>query len=243
MIDWASKVYELWKIQDLDEVYFEYQLHDYEILQRLFKSIKTVKCIGGCINLDFFIAQSNNQVKSCVNIDCLEDWAKDGKPNEDIDRKHQRFKKMFDYNGEYKLIKEKYDGEVFNEYYDCIIDSLGTGWNDHDSNGVNVTWNGNVLPKLYVGVHRINLERRVTNIGNQRDWKWLSDVDKKLSMLLCTKRIAIFGDFKIPELEYFGEITEKFTMKVNDRFVPMYIAKDDFLTKILSDNVEYAKLV
>ena len=71
MIDWASKIYELWKIQDLDEVYFEYQLHDYEILQSLFKSIKTVKCIGGCINLDFFIAQSNNQVKSCVNIDCL----------------------------------------------------------------------------------------------------------------------------------------------------------------------------
>ena len=31
MIDWASKIYELWKIQDLDEVYFEYQLHDYEI--------------------------------------------------------------------------------------------------------------------------------------------------------------------------------------------------------------------
>ena len=42
MIDWASKIYELWKIQDLDEVYFEYQLHDYEILQSLFKSIKTL---------------------------------------------------------------------------------------------------------------------------------------------------------------------------------------------------------
>ena len=62
-----EKITELYK--DTQNHYWDHSLEQYEILNNLFKNVETVKCIGGGPNIDFFIAQSNNNIKECINID------------------------------------------------------------------------------------------------------------------------------------------------------------------------------
>ena len=55
-----EKITELYK--DTQNHYWDHSLEQYEILNNLFKNVETVKCIGGGPIIDFFIAQSNNNI-------------------------------------------------------------------------------------------------------------------------------------------------------------------------------------
>ena len=158
-----EKITELYK--DTQNHYWDHSLEQYEILNNLFKNVETVKCIGGGPNIDFFIAQSNNNIKECINIDknlCFLHY------NSYL--KQEEYKKLFSYKGKYEfIIKDAKEIPVFDKPYDVIIDNLGP------NNGLDYTLTN--PPKIYI----INHNKWIEN------FQWCVDFNNIIPMKFATR--------------------------------------------------------
>lgn len=194
-----EKITELYK--DTQNHYWDHPLEQYEILNNLFKNVETVKCIGGGPNLDFFIAQSDNNVKECINIDKYLRYL-----HHNSYHKQEEYKKLFSYEGKYQfIIKDAKGIPVFDKSYDCIIDNCCMP--DQDYTLTN-------LPKIYIINHNKHIEK----------FQWCMDFDKIIPMQFATRESCFYSfDYIEPINEHYETVKKE--LKVNNKIVPLILGK------------------
>ena len=192
-----EKITELYK--DTQNHYWDHSLEQYEILNNLFKNVETVKCIGGGPNIDFFIAQSNNNIKECINIDKYLCFL-----HHNSYLKQKEYKELFSYKGEYEfVIKDAREIPVFDKSYDCIIDNCCMP--DQDYTLTNP-------PKMYIINHNKHIEK----------FQLCMDFDKVIPMQFATRESCFYSfDYIKPVNEYYNVIDKKF--KIKDRWIPLIL--------------------
>ena len=193
-----EKITELYK--DTKNHYWDHPLEQYEILNNLFKNVETVKCIGGGPNIDFFIAQTNNNVKQCVNIDKHSHFL-----HYNSHLKHKEYKELFSYKGEYEfIVKDAREIPVFDKPYDVIIDNVGPN-SELDYTLTNP-------PKIYI----INHNKWIEN------FQWCVDFNNIMPMQFATRESCFYSfDYIKPINEYYNIIDKKF--KIKDRWIPLIV--------------------
>ena len=192
-----EKITELYK--DTQNHYWDHPLEQYEILNNLFKNIETVKCIGGGPNIDFFIAQSNNNIKECINIDKYLCFL-----HHNSYLKQKEYKELFSYKGEYEfVIKDAREIPVFDKSYDCIIDNCCMP--DQDYTLTNP-------PKMYIINHNKHIEK----------FQLCMDFDKVIPMQFATRESCFYSfEYIKPINEHYNVIDKKF--KIKDRWIPLIL--------------------
>lgn len=125
MYKWFDELTRVQKPNREKEDYHHYGLYEVEILNSIFRNhnVKTVLSLGGMSNLDFFLAQYDNNVESATNIDEAVTWR-----GFNLEDKHQEYIQKFNYNGEYIFTRRSLDRyDVVDKKYDvvfCNIDTL-----------------------------------------------------------------------------------------------------------------------
>ena len=196
-----EKITELYK--DTQNHYWDHPLEQYEILNNLFKNIETVKCIGGGPNIDFFIAQSNNNIKECINIDKYLCFL-----HHNSYLKQKEYKELFSYKGEYEfVIKDSREIPVFDKSYDCIIDNCCMP--DQDYTLTNP-------PKMYIINHNKHIEK----------FQLCMDFDKVIPMQFATRESCFYSFDYIEPINEHYETVEK-ELKVNNKTVPLILGKSN----------------
>ena len=192
-----EKITELYK--DTQNHYWDHSLEQYEILNNLFKNVETVKCIGGRPNIDFFIAQSNNNIKECINIDKYLCFL-----HHNSYLKQKEYKELFSYKGEYEfVIKDAREIPVFDKSYDCIIDNCCMP--DQDYTLTNP-------PKMYIINHNKHIEK----------FQLCMDFDKVIPMQFATRESCFYSfEYIKPINEHYNVIDKKF--KIKDRWIPLIL--------------------
>ena len=196
-----EKITELYK--DTQNHYWDHPLEQYEILNNLFKNIETVKCIGGGPNIDFFIAQTDNNVKQCINIDKYLCFL-----HHNSYLKQKEYKELFSYKGEYEfVIKDAREIPVFDKSYDCIIDNCCMP--DQDYTLTNP-------PKMYIINHNKHIEK----------FQLCMDFDKVIPMQFATRESCFYSFDYIEPINEHYETVEK-ELKVNNKTVPLILGKSN----------------
>ena len=196
-----EKITELYK--DTQNHYWDHSLEQYEILNNLFKNVETVKCIGGGPNIDFFIAQSNNNIKECINIDKYLCFL-----HHNSYLKQKEYKELFSYKGEYEfVIKDAREIPVFDKSYDCIIDNCCMP--DQDYTLTNP-------PKMYIINHNKHIEK----------FQLCMDFDKVIPMQFATRESCFYSFDYIEPINEHYETVEK-ELKVNNKTVPLILGKSN----------------
>ena len=196
-----EKITELYK--DTQNHYWDHPLEQYEILNNLFKNIETVKCIGGGPNIDFFIAQSNNNIKECINIDKYLCFL-----HHNSYLKQKEYKELFSYKGEYEfVIKDAREIPVFDKSYDCIIDNCCMP--DQDYTLTNP-------PKMYIINHNKHIEK----------FQLCMDFDKVIPMQFATRESCFYSFDYIEPINEHHETVEK-ELKVNNKTVQLILGKSN----------------
>ena len=196
-----EKITELYK--DTQNHYWDHPLEQYEILNNLFKNIETVKCIGGGPNIDFFIAQTDNNVKQCINIDKHSHFL-----HYNLHLKHKEYKELFSYKGEYEfIVKDAREIPVFDKSYDCIIDNCCMP--DQDYTLTNP-------PKMYIINHNKHIEK----------FQLCMDFDKVIPMQFATRESCFYSFDYIEPINEHYETVEK-ELKVNNKTVPLILGKSN----------------
>ena len=196
-----EKITELYK--DTQNHYWDHSLEQYEILNNLFKNVETVKCIGGGPNIDFFIAQSNNNIKECINIDKYLCFL-----HHNSYLKQKEYKELFSYKGEYEfVIKDTREIPVFDKSYDCIIDNCCMP--DQDYTLTNP-------PKMYIINHNKHIEK----------FQLCMDFDKVIPMQFATRESCFYSFDYIEPINEHYETVEK-ELKVNNKTVPLILGKSN----------------
>ena len=196
-----EKITELYK--DTQNHYWDHPLEQYEILNNLFKNIETVKCIGGGPNIDFFIAQTDNNVKQCINIDKHSHFL-----HYNLHLKHKEYKELFSYKGEYEfIVKDAKEIPVFDKSYDCIIDNCCMP--DQDYTLTNP-------PKMYIINHNKHIEK----------FQLCMDFDKVIPMQFATRESCFYSFDYIEPINEHYETVEK-ELKVNNKTVPLILGKSN----------------
>ena len=196
-----EKITELYK--DTQNHYWDHSLEQYEILNNLFKNVETVKCIGGGPNIDFFIAQSNNNIKECINIDKYLCFL-----HHNSYLKQKEYKELFSYKGEYEfVIKDSREIPVFDKSYDCIIDNCCMP--DQDYTLTNP-------PKMYIINHNKHIEK----------FQLCMDFDKVIPMQFATRESCFYSFDYIEPINEHYETVEK-ELKVNNKTVPLILGKSN----------------
>ena len=196
-----EKITELYK--DTQNHYWDHSLEQYEILNNLFKNVENVKCIGGGPNIDFFIAQSNNNIKECINIDKYLCFL-----HHNSYLKQKEYKELFSYKGEYEfVIKDAREIPVFDKSYDCIIDNCCMP--DQDYTLTNP-------PKMYIINHNKHIEK----------FQLCMDFDKVIPMQFATRESCFYSFDYIEPINEHYETVEK-ELKVNNKTVPLILGKSN----------------
>ena len=196
-----EKITELYK--DTQNHYWDHSLEQYEILNNLFKNVETVKCIGGGPNIDFFIAQLNNNIKECINIDKYLCFL-----HHNSYLKQKEYKELFSYKGEYEfVIKDAREIPVFDKSYDCIIDNCCMP--DQDYTLTNP-------PKMYIINHNKHIEK----------FQLCMDFDKVIPMQFATRESCFYSFDYIEPINEHYETVEK-ELKVNNKTVPLILGKSN----------------
>ena len=197
-----EKITELY--QDNKNHLWDYEIEQYEILNNLFKDVKTVKCIGGGPTLDFFIAQAGNNVKQCVNIDNQLQIRYRGNDYNLISL-HDQYKDYFNYNGEYEFVLSEADKiSVFDKPYDVVIDNVGP------TAGLDYTLTN--PPKIYI----INHNKWIEN------FQWCVDFNNIMPMQFATRESCFYSfEYIKPINEHYNVIDKKF--KIKDRWIPLIL--------------------
>ena len=194
-----SKLY-----QDNKNHYWDYTLEQYEILNNLFKDVKTVKCIGGGPNIDFFIAQSDNDIEKCTNIDISLYFNKGGVSFNNISL-HDQYKDYFNYKGAYEFIcTDATNLPVFDKPYDCIIDNIGPQFL--------LDYTLTNPPKIYIINHNKHIE----------NFQWCVDFDKVMPMQFATRESCFYSFEHISPINEHCKIVKR-DLNINNRKVPLII--------------------
>ena len=177
--------------------YHHYGLYEVEILNSLFRNhnVQTVLSLGGMSNLDFFLAQYDNDVKSAKNIDEADTWR-----GFNLEDKHQEYIRRFNYNGEYIFTKRSIDRyDVVDEKYDVVFCNIDT-----------LKGQMKVMPEIFV-----KMWSRMGLVETTRE-KMTLEYERFFSNVLVTTNMTVFSN---TDLEYENNLVDTSTKLEKKRTV------------------------
>tara|TARA_B100000902_G_scaffold124912_1_gene124709 strand:+ start:2388 stop:3008 length:621 start_codon:yes stop_codon:yes gene_type:complete len=189
MYKWFDDLTRIPKPNREKEDYHHYGLYEVEILNSLFRNhnVQTVLSLGGMSNLDFFLAQYDNDVKSAKNIDEADTWR-----GFNLEDKHQEYIQRFNYNGEYIFTKRSIDRyDVVDEKYDVVFCNIDT-----------LKGQMKVMPEIFV-----KMWSRNGLVETTRE-KMTLDYEKFFSNVLVTTNMTVFSN---RDLEYENSLVDTST--------------------------------
>ena len=146
-------------------------------------------------NLDFFLAQYDNDVKSATNFDEADTWR-----GFNLEDKHQEYIQRFNYNGEYIFTKRSIDRyDVVDSKYDVVFCNIDT-----------LKGQMKVMPEIFV-----KMWSRMGLIETTRE-KMTLEYEKFFSNVLVTTNMTVFSN---KEIEYENNLVETSTKLEKKRSV------------------------
>ena len=197
MYKWFDDLTRVPKPNREKEDYHHYGLYEVEILNSLFRNhnVQTVLSLGGMSNLDFFLAQYDNDVKSAKNIDEADTWR-----GFNLEDKHQEYIRRFNYNGEYIFTKRSIDQyDVVDEKYDVVFCNIDT-----------LKGQMKVMPEIFV-----KMWSRMGLVETTRE-KMTLEYERFFSNVLITTNMTVFSN---TDLEYENNLVETSTKLEKKRTV------------------------
>ena len=197
MYKWFDDLTRVPKPNREKEDYHHYGLYEVEILNSLFRNhnVQTVLSLGGMSNLDFFLAQYDNDVKSAKNIDEVDTWR-----GFNLEDKHQEYIRRFNYNGEYIFTKRSIDRyDVVDEKYDVVFCNIDT-----------LKGQMKVMPEIFV-----KMWSRMGLVETTRE-KMTLEYERFFSNVLVTTNMTVFSN---TDLEYENNLVETSTKLEKKRTV------------------------
>ena len=178
--------------------YHHYGIYEVEILNSIFQNhnVKKVLSLGGMSNLDFFLAQYENDVEYAKNIDEAETWR-----GFNLEKKHQEYIQRFNYYGEYIFTKQKLvNYDVVDEKYDVVFSNIDT-----------LKGQMKVLPKIFIKMWSyVGLPEKVRE-------RMTTKYEEFFSNVLVTTNMTVFSNDTI---EYENFLVETITkLEKNRTFV------------------------
>jgi hypothetical protein len=197
MYKWFDELTRVPKPNREKEDYHHYGLYEVEILNSIFRNhnVQTVLSLGGMSNLDFFLAQYDNDVKSATNFDEADTWR-----GFNLEDKHQEYIQRFNYNGEYIFTKRSIDRyDVVDSKYDVVFCNIDT-----------LKGQMKVMPEIFV-----KMWSRMGLIETTRE-KMTLEYEKFFSNVLVTTNMTVFSN---KEIEYENNLVETSTKLEKKRSV------------------------
>ena len=197
MYKWFDDLTRVPKPNREKEDYHHYGLYEVEILNSLFRNhnVQTVLSLGGMSNLDFFLVQYDNDVKSAKNIDEVDTWR-----GFNLEDKHQEYIRRFNYNGEYIFTKRSIDRyDVVDEKYDVVFCNIDT-----------LKGQMKVMPEIFV-----KMWSRMGLVETTRE-KMTLEYERFFSNVLVTTNMTVFSN---TDLEYENNLVETSTKLEKKRTV------------------------
>tara|TARA_Y100000114_G_scaffold74013_1_gene67851 strand:- start:2134 stop:2754 length:621 start_codon:yes stop_codon:yes gene_type:complete len=197
MYKWFDDLTRVPKPNSEKEDYHHYGLYEVEILNSLFRNhnVQTVLSLGGMSNLDFFLAQYDNDVKSAKNIDEADTWR-----GFNLEDKHQEYIRKFNYNGEYIFTKRSIDRyDVVDEKYDVVFCNIDT-----------LKGQMKVMPEIFV-----KMWSRMGLVETTRE-KMTLEYERFFSNVLVTTNMTVFSN---KDLEYENNLVDTSTKLEKKRTV------------------------
>ena len=197
MYKWFDDLTRVPKPNREKEDYHHYGLYEVEILNSLFRNhnVQTVLSLGGMSNLDFFLAQYDNDVKSAKNIDEADTWR-----GFNLEDKHQEYIRKFNYNGEYIFTKRSIDRyDVVDEKYDVVFCNIDT-----------LKGQMKVMPEIFV-----KMWSRMGLVETTRE-KMTLEYERFFSNVLVTTNMTVFSN---TDLEYENNLVDTSTKLEKKRTV------------------------
>ena len=197
MYKWFDDLTRVPKPNREKEDYYHYGLYEVEILNSLFRNhnVQTVLSLGGMSNLDFFLVQYDNDVKSAKNIDEVDTWR-----GFNLEDKHQEYIRRFNYNGEYIFTKRSIDRyDVVDEKYDVVFCNIDT-----------LKGQMKVMPEIFV-----KMWSRMGLVETTRE-KMTLEYERFFSNVLVTTNMTVFSN---TDLEYENNLVETSTKLEKKRTV------------------------
>ena len=197
MYKWFDDLTRIPKPNREKEDYHHYGLYEVEILNSLFRNhnVQTVLSLGGMSNLDFFLAQYDNDVKSATNFDEADTWR-----GFNLEDKHQEYIQRFNYNGEYIFTKRSIDRyDVVDKKYDVVFCNIDT-----------LKGQMKVMPEIFV-----KMWSRMGLVETTRE-KMTLEYEKFFSNVMVTTNMTVFSN---KELEYENNLVDTSTKLKKKRTV------------------------
>ena len=197
MYKWFDELTRVPKPNREKEDYHHYGLYEVEILNSIFRNhnVQTVLSLGGMSNLDFFLAQYDNDVKSATNFDEADTWR-----GFNLEDKHQEYIQRFNYNGEYIFTKRSIDRyDVVDSKYDVVFCNIDT-----------LKGQMKVMPEIFV-----KMWSRMGLIETTRE-KMTLEYEKFFSNVLVTTNMTVFSN---KEIEYENNLVDTSTKLEKKRTV------------------------
>ncbi len=197
MYKWFDELTRVPKPNREKEDYHHYGLYEVEILNSIFRNhnVQTVLSLGGMSNLDFFLAQYDNDVKSATNFDEADTWR-----GFNLEDKHQEYIQRFNYNGEYIFTKRSIDRyDVVDSKYDVVFCNIDT-----------LKGQMKVMPEIFV-----KMWSRMGLIETTRE-KMTLEYEKFFSNVLVTTNMTVFSN---KEIEYENNLVDTSTKLEKKRSV------------------------
>ena len=197
MYKWFDDLTRIPKPYREKEDYHHYGIYEVEILNTIFRNhnVKKVLSLGGMSNLDFFLAQYDNDVKYAKNIDEAKTWR-----GFDLEKKHQEYIQRFNYNGEYIFTKRSIDRyDVVDKKYDVVFCNIDT-----------LKGQMKVMPEIFV-----KMWSRMGLVETTRE-KMTLEYEKFFSNVLVTTNMTVFSN---KEIEYENNLVETSTKLEKKRSV------------------------
>tara|TARA_Y100001963_G_scaffold160042_1_gene267348 strand:+ start:32483 stop:33121 length:639 start_codon:yes stop_codon:yes gene_type:complete len=209
MYSWFNELTRIQKPNREKKDYYHYDLYEVEILNSLFRNhnVKSVLSLGGMSNLDFFLAQYDNDVKTATNIDEAETWRPSkGGHGFNLEDKQQEYIQRFKYNGEYIFTKqsiERYD--VVDRKYDVVFCNIDT-----------LKGKMKVLPDIFIKMWSF-----MGLVDTTRE-RMTTEYEEDFSNVLVTTNMTVFSNKK---LDYEVDIVPTST-KLSDNRIFVYKAEE-----------------
>ena len=209
MYYWFDELTRIQKPNREKKDYYHYDLYEVEILNSLFRNhnVKSVLSLGGMSNLDFFLAQYDNDVKTATNIDEAETWRPSkGGHGFNLEDKQQEYIQRFKYNGEYIFTKqsiERYD--VVDRKYDVVFCNIDT-----------LKGKMKVLPDIFIKMWSF-----MGLVDTTRE-RMTTEYEEDFSNVLVTTNMTVFSNKK---LDYEVDIVPTST-KLSDNRIFVYKAEE-----------------
>ena len=197
MYKWFDDLTRIPKPYREKEDYHHYGLYEVEILNSIFRNhnVQTVLSLGGMSNLDFFLAQYDNDVKSATNFDEADTWR-----GFNLEDKHQEYIQRFNYNGEYIFTKRSIDRyDVVDKKYDVVFCNIDT-----------LKGQMKVMPEIFV-----KMWSRMGLVETTRE-KMTLEYEKFFSNVMVTTNMTVFSN---KELEYENNLVDTSTKLEKKRTV------------------------